>query len=346
MEKEIVDPLITTIILTYQRPQLLKRALSSVLKQTYPHFQVCVYDNASGDETEEIVREFLEKDSRVKYHCHPQNIGMIANYEYALKEVKTPYFSLLSDDDLILPWFFEEALKGLQSYPEAAFSACSALIMSDKGKIIRVPLDMWPREGCFNPPDGLLEMISKYPVPTCILFRGEVIQETPIDMDNALTWDCDFLLQIAARYPIAINKRPCGIFLHHDSSYSNAQDLKKWESSHRHLSRRIELTASLSPGVKKVAIQRFGSDLKAVNRALALQHLFEKRFKEAFDDALVFRKNYGMSATFFVLLVLAKSCQYFPPLIYLLRLIRSVKKMRKKEGYLSYTQYAKWLGDS
>jgi glycosyltransferase involved in cell wall biosynthesis len=35
-----------------------------------------IYDNASGDETAEVVSEFAKKDARVKYHCHPENIGM------------------------------------------------------------------------------------------------------------------------------------------------------------------------------------------------------------------------------------------------------------------------------
>ena len=76
--------MISTIITTYRRPLLLKRAINSVLKQTYPHFQVYVYDNASGDETEKIAHDLMKKDSRVKYHRHPENIGMMANYQYAL----------------------------------------------------------------------------------------------------------------------------------------------------------------------------------------------------------------------------------------------------------------------
>ena len=96
-------PLITTIIPTYRRPKLLKRAIKSVLNQTYPHFQVCVYDNASEDETAEVVAEFAKKDPRVKYHCHPENIGAIKNFKYGLERVGTEYFSILLDDDLLLP---------------------------------------------------------------------------------------------------------------------------------------------------------------------------------------------------------------------------------------------------
>ncbi len=74
---DIAKPLITTIIPTYRRPKLLRRAIKSVLNQTYPHFQVCVYDNASGDETALVVDEIAKADPRVKYYCHSENIGSV-----------------------------------------------------------------------------------------------------------------------------------------------------------------------------------------------------------------------------------------------------------------------------
>jgi len=71
------SPLITTVIPTYRRPRLLKRAILSALGQTYRNIQVCVYDNASGDETAEVVAGIANGDRRVKYYCHPTNIGMM-----------------------------------------------------------------------------------------------------------------------------------------------------------------------------------------------------------------------------------------------------------------------------
>src|SRR5437016_10001362 len=100
------NPLIATIIPTYRRPKLLQRAIRSVLNQTYPHVQIRVYDNSSGDETASVVAELAKKDPRVKYHCHSQNIGSFKNFEYGLKQVDTEWFSILSDDDLILPEFY------------------------------------------------------------------------------------------------------------------------------------------------------------------------------------------------------------------------------------------------
>src|SRR5512136_722492 len=96
-------PVITTVIPTFRRPYLLRRAIQSVLNQTYPHFQVWVYDDASGDETASVVSAIAQRDRRVHYYCHPRNIGMIANFSYSIKSTPPPYFSMLCDDDLLLP---------------------------------------------------------------------------------------------------------------------------------------------------------------------------------------------------------------------------------------------------
>ena len=101
-------PLITTIIPTYRRPTLLKRAIESVLQQAYPHFQVWVLDNASGDETAEVVTQLTQQDKRVKYYCHPENVGAFNNFQYGLEQVSTPFFSFLSDDDMLLPDFYQQ----------------------------------------------------------------------------------------------------------------------------------------------------------------------------------------------------------------------------------------------
>jgi len=111
---------ITTIIPTFMRPQLLGRAIRSVLGQSYPHFEVNVYDNASGDETPQVAAQFAERDSRVKYHCHPQNIGLVQNIAFGIERVATSFVNILSDDDIVLPGFFESAIRALEDHSEAA----------------------------------------------------------------------------------------------------------------------------------------------------------------------------------------------------------------------------------
>src|SRR2546425_747839 len=128
---------ITTIIPTFRRPKLLERAILSALRQTYPHIQVCVYDNASMDETAELVAKIGEQDSRLKYYCHRENIGSGANFQFGLQNTETPFFSFLSDDDYLLPNFYERAMEDFQRFPDIALFAGSCISLKDD-KIVDV----------------------------------------------------------------------------------------------------------------------------------------------------------------------------------------------------------------
>ena len=133
---------ITTVIPTYRRPQLLRRAVLSVLNQTYPHVLVCVYDNASGDDTENVVMDMMKKDARIRYYRHPENIGSYPNFNYGIRHVQTPFFSLLSDDDLLAPQFYEETMKAFQLYPQAMMACMPTLVVDTQLNIMTRPIQI------------------------------------------------------------------------------------------------------------------------------------------------------------------------------------------------------------
>lgn len=220
--------MITTLIPTYRRPLLLKKAVESVLKQTYPHFQVCIYDNASGDETEDVVRHLMKQDTRIKYHCHSKNVGMMANYQYALSRIHTPYFSMLSDDDTLHPWFFETALQEFEKFPNIAFCAYGVQPVDEKGSFLGDPIDKWSREGYFFSLEGIKEMIINPVIPTSTLFQHKVVKDIQPDMNETIQmrWDSDFLLQMIVDHPFVIRKNKCSIFLSHPNGFSSGIYLK------------------------------------------------------------------------------------------------------------------------
>ena len=223
------DPKITVIIPTYKRPHLLKRAINSVLCQTFADFKVCVYDNASSDETQNVVNEIVKKDNRVVYHCHEKNIGAAKNFQYGLMQVDTPFFSFLSDDDFLLLNFFETAMRGFVKYPEAAFSAASAITMTDRGNVLYEPLSLWEKEGLFQPPAGLLEMLGeKHPTWTGILFRREVIQLTGGLDEEIGTGDLDFVFRISVKAPFVVSKEPAAVVVNHSMSSSDVASLSSY----------------------------------------------------------------------------------------------------------------------
>ena len=66
-------PLVSVVIPTHERAQLLKRAIQSVLDQTYDKLDILVVDDASLDNTREVVESF--GDSRIRYFRHKTNKG-------------------------------------------------------------------------------------------------------------------------------------------------------------------------------------------------------------------------------------------------------------------------------
>lgn len=117
-------PLITVVIPTFNRSELLSEAVATVLSQSLTNLQVLVCDNASSDGTAQAISKF--RDSRIKYVRHDVNRGMQYNWRYALTSPTTKYVAVLSDDDVFLPHHLESALDALESAPGTGFYACAS----------------------------------------------------------------------------------------------------------------------------------------------------------------------------------------------------------------------------
>jgi len=94
-------PTISVIIPTYNRAHLLSRAVLSVLNQTYKDFEIIVVDDASTDNTYEVVKSF--NDPRIKYIHHEQNKGSAAARNTGIKSARGEYIAFQDSDDEWLP---------------------------------------------------------------------------------------------------------------------------------------------------------------------------------------------------------------------------------------------------
>jgi glycosyltransferase involved in cell wall biosynthesis len=93
-------PKISAIITTWNRSDMLGRAIQSVLAQTFSDFELLILDNNSTDDTESVARSF--RDPRIRYIKHaPQNIA--GARDIGLRESAGEYLAFLDDDDEWLP---------------------------------------------------------------------------------------------------------------------------------------------------------------------------------------------------------------------------------------------------
>lgn len=315
-------PAITIFIPTYRRPQLLKRAIESALAQTYANIQVIVSDNHSNDETQSIAAEFLKKNRNFKYFRQGENIGMMSNYLFGLSQIKTDYFSILSDDDILLPQYCEEAMDAFTKHPEIAFFAGSTIIVNENKKAIAAPLMNWQREGLYSPRESLSQLIGNFPVPTSVMFKKTEIAEFEIDRDNPMYWDCDFLIQIASLKSIFISKKPCAIFNTHSGGYSFSADQKA-------ISRLIERVNSfnyLTPETKKQAVKSISDYFFHSFFLDTLKRCLEKNHERATTSFRIVEGLEVYPYKTFILKSLLKTSSLFPlsPVLKILKFLRDL----------------------
>jgi glycosyltransferase involved in cell wall biosynthesis len=73
--------------------------VKSVLTQDHENLELVICDNASTDDTEELCRELAAQDSRIVYHRHPTNVGILNNFQSTLQIATAHFFRWVSDDD-------------------------------------------------------------------------------------------------------------------------------------------------------------------------------------------------------------------------------------------------------
>jgi len=90
-------PFFSIVIPTYKRPKELKKAIKSVLVQTYPDFEIIVSDNCELLSASPVCKSF--KDKRIRYFVNKKNIGFTSNFYKAIGLSKGKYIFTLGDDD-------------------------------------------------------------------------------------------------------------------------------------------------------------------------------------------------------------------------------------------------------
>lgn len=102
------NPLVSICIPTYNGAQYIVKCIESVLAQTYNNFEIIVNDDGSLDNTVIIVKEYVQKDSRVKLFQNEINKGLVENWNTTLNLSSGEYIKWVFQDDWMEPNAIEE----------------------------------------------------------------------------------------------------------------------------------------------------------------------------------------------------------------------------------------------
>ena len=230
-----------------------------------------------------------------------------------MQRLETPFFSFLSDDDLVLPEFYETALTGFESHPEAMFSATDVIHVGMHGNILKTALETWT-PGFYQPPDGLMAILEHgHSEWTGILFRKEITEVIGLlDIETGKFCDLDFTLRMAARCLFVVSKRPCAVF---DLSMSQTRAPLPFDVTWPGVLKMIRnLTddKSIPPDIRtyaeRVLLERFEKGLFE----LGIAYLSRRYPADAKKVAALLRDHFGGWARYIALSVMINTHQYVP----------------------------------
>ena len=133
---------ITIAVTVFSRREFVCHAIRSALDQTVP-VKVIVVEDCGPDATlgDLIVGEF---GARIEYFRNPKNRGLFDNWNACMEYCRTPWLSILHDDDLLRPDFIATMLALAEAAPERALYFGRAATLAENGKISHAPPVSWP----------------------------------------------------------------------------------------------------------------------------------------------------------------------------------------------------------
>ena len=197
-------PETSVIIPTWNRRDLVVRAIDSVLAQTRAVDEIIVVDDGSSDGTgDELARRYGE---RILY-MRQDNAGVSAARNRGLALARGRYLALLDSDDEWLPEKTARQVAFLEARPDIGLVLCNVMRMNPDGSQI----DVFDRRRQI-PEDGpALRWVLRDPAlaPLSVLMRREVYDDVGgFDAGLRTAEDLEFHLRVAARWPIGVVAEP------------------------------------------------------------------------------------------------------------------------------------------
>lgn len=182
--------LVSVVIPAYNQAEFLAEAIQSVLNQTYQNFEIIVVNDASTDDTDEVMAKFT--DPRLKYIVHERNRRLSAARNTGINASKGEILFLLDADDLFHPEKLQAHVDFLAEHPEIGASYNARFELNHSSNAIR---EMW------RPPltVTLKDLILAFPFsPSDTVVRREwAFKAGLFDPEAGTAEDTDFPCRLA-----------------------------------------------------------------------------------------------------------------------------------------------------
>ncbi len=210
--------LVSIIILTYNRVKLVKESISSIIQQTYPHFELLVIDDGSNDGTDQEIQ--LITDKRLRYfkleHCG--HTGHLKNF--AMKKASGDFIAFNDSDDNWKPDKLEKQMKLFSEFSQIGFSITDVITIQEDKILIQHSYNSQLTNECTNIFERMIAF--RFLVyPFTLVMKRECLERTGWFDEEMVSGDYHFIMRLAYHFKAGILYEPLVWRRVHDDNMSN-----------------------------------------------------------------------------------------------------------------------------
>lgn len=204
----LVPPL-SVVMPVYNAAPYLDASIESILRQTFPDFELVVLDDGSTDGSGKLMRNWAERDSRVRVITRSMRLGMAGSANRVVREARAPVCARMDADDLSCPTRLQAQWEVLQANPDASLVGTLWEGIDATGRLVR-PRDRW----------RLVRRSSFAPFPHgSIMFHREIFEAVGGYREACAYWeDLDLYHRMATRGRLLVLPAPLYRYRFHAAS--------------------------------------------------------------------------------------------------------------------------------
>jgi glycosyltransferase involved in cell wall biosynthesis len=224
-------PPVTIGLPVYNGAPYLADTLDEWLAQDYPDFRLVVSDNASTDETPDILADYQARDPRIQVTRRDATVSASENFNGLARQAESSYFAWSACDDQREPSYLRKLVQVLDANPDVvlAYSQCEHMKEGDepaKRRTYYAPDPPGTEDTALRRAIGLLRRARTWAVVYGVMRRSALEQTHLSHVPMGLVWDVGFALEFATlgRFH-CVPEVLLRLRIHRDSTSSKGEDV-------------------------------------------------------------------------------------------------------------------------
>jgi len=210
---DTVSPLVSICMPAYNNADHIEKAIQSVLEQTYRNIEIVVVDDASSDNTYDLVKSI--RDPRIRASKNDVNLGLAGNWNHTMDLANGAFVKLMGADDLLEPQAIKKELRALLDNPSAVLAESDSRVIDAIGRQHGTYRRYW-RNGLVpgkRIARASIRTFDRFGNPVANLIRSSALREVGgFDPSFVYITDYDFFVSIGLKGDVFIIHEPLNCF--------------------------------------------------------------------------------------------------------------------------------------